>query len=112
MDPTKGSEALRQQVKSRGQGPTWGSVKPESPGSFTARGQDVKETLLQPVEGRKGVGLPGGLRAASSQMALGLRLKSASSQTALGLRLRSASSQTALGLRLKGDSSKARAGSV
>lgn len=74
-DPSKGQTALRQQVKSRGQGPTWGSVKPKNPGSFSARGQEVKKKLLQPVEEREEVGLPGGPRLASLQTALGLRLR-------------------------------------
>lgn len=72
--PLRGQTALRQQVKSRGQGPTWGSVKPKNPGSFSARGQEVKKNLLQPVEEREEVGLPGGPRSASLQTALGLRL--------------------------------------
>lgn len=70
-----GQTALRPQVKSRGQGPTWGSVKPKNPGSISARGQEVKENLLQPVEGREEVGLPGGPRSASLRTALGLRLR-------------------------------------
>lgn len=80
MDPTKGLDSTETAGQSRGQGPTWGSVKPKNLGSFSARGQGVKESQLQPVEGREEVGLPGGSGPTGLQSALGLRYREDSSQ--------------------------------